>query len=132
MLLFQVGGEDSCFVAHRLKYEHGMNPLSDMEPLKYTDIGVNNFDVSVTLVLQQFGVRGWTNSSCVGRLCFRVWRCFSCVCSWPNIFSHSYGIEIWYQPYVLRRKWGGRYMLRPDFCRPASSSLLNDEAWLKG
>ena len=38
------GGKDSCFVAHQLKYQYGMNPLTvTWAPAKYTDIGRNNF-----------------------------------------------------------------------------------------
>ena len=38
------GGKDSGFVAHKLKYEFGMNPLLvTWSPLKYTDIGYQNF-----------------------------------------------------------------------------------------
>ncbi len=39
------GGKDSGFVAHKLKHEYGMNPLLvTWSPLKYTDIGIENFD----------------------------------------------------------------------------------------
>mgnify|MGYP001427712935 FL=1 len=39
------GGKDSGFVAHKLKYEYGMNPLLvTWAPLKYTDIGIENFN----------------------------------------------------------------------------------------
>ena len=38
------GGKDSGFVAHKLKYEYGMNPLLvTWSPLQYTDIGQKNF-----------------------------------------------------------------------------------------
>ena len=38
------GGKDSGFVAHKLKYEYGMNPLLvTWSPLQYTDIGLANF-----------------------------------------------------------------------------------------
>ena len=38
------GGKDSGFVAHKLKYEYGMNPLLvTWSPLQYTDIGIQNF-----------------------------------------------------------------------------------------
>jgi len=38
------GGKDSGFVAHKLKYEYGMNPLLvTWSPLQYTDIGIKNF-----------------------------------------------------------------------------------------
>jgi N-acetyl sugar amidotransferase len=38
------GGKDSAFVAHQLKYKYGMNPLTvTWAPLKYTDIGFQNF-----------------------------------------------------------------------------------------
>jgi N-acetyl sugar amidotransferase len=37
------GGKDSAVVAHRLKYEFGMNPLTvTWSPLKYTEIGYEN------------------------------------------------------------------------------------------
>ena len=39
------GGKDSGFVAHKLKYEFGMNPLLvTWSPLQYTDIGIDNFN----------------------------------------------------------------------------------------
>lgn len=39
------GGKDSGYVAHQLKYKYGMNPLLvTWSPLKYTDIGITNFD----------------------------------------------------------------------------------------
>ncbi|MDC0044728.1 N-acetyl sugar amidotransferase [Pelagibacteraceae bacterium] len=39
------GGKDSGYVAHKLKYEYGMNPLLvTWSPLKYTDIGIKNFN----------------------------------------------------------------------------------------
>tara|TARA_Y100001970_G_scaffold292492_1_gene433998 strand:- start:1883 stop:3085 length:1203 start_codon:yes stop_codon:yes gene_type:complete len=38
------GGKDSGFVAHKLKHEYNMNPLLvTWSPLKYTDIGLQNF-----------------------------------------------------------------------------------------
>ena len=38
------GGKDSAFVAHQLRYEYGMNPLTvTWSPLIYTDIGWKNF-----------------------------------------------------------------------------------------
>jgi len=38
------GGKDSGFVAHKLKYEYGMNPLLvTWSPLQYTDLGLQNF-----------------------------------------------------------------------------------------
>ena len=39
------GGKDSGYVAHQLKYKYGMNPLLiTWSPLKYTEIGIKNFD----------------------------------------------------------------------------------------
>ena len=39
------GGKDSSYVAHILRYKYGMNPLTvTWSPLKYTNIGKNNFD----------------------------------------------------------------------------------------
>jgi N-acetyl sugar amidotransferase len=38
------GGKDSGFVAHKLRYEYGMNPLTvTWSPLQYTGIGFQNF-----------------------------------------------------------------------------------------
>jgi N-acetyl sugar amidotransferase len=38
------GGKDSGFVSHQLKYKYGMHPLTvTWSPLKYTDIGFQNF-----------------------------------------------------------------------------------------
>lgn len=38
------GGKDSAYVAHQLKYKYGMHPLTvTWSPLKYTDIGFQNF-----------------------------------------------------------------------------------------
>ena len=38
------GGKDSGYVAHKLKYDYGMNPLLvTWSPLQYTDIGLENF-----------------------------------------------------------------------------------------
>jgi len=42
------GGKDSSFVAHKLKYEFGMNPLTvTWAPHIYTDIGWKNFQSSI-------------------------------------------------------------------------------------
>ena len=39
------GGKDGSYVAHKLKYEYGMNPLCvSFSPLKYTDIGRENLN----------------------------------------------------------------------------------------
>ena len=39
------GGKDSAYVAHKLKYEYGMNPvLVTWSPMQYTDIGLKNFN----------------------------------------------------------------------------------------
>ena len=44
MLLFRVGGKDSGYVVHQLKYKYGMNPITvTWAPLKYTDIGRENY-----------------------------------------------------------------------------------------
>ncbi|MDC1122013.1 N-acetyl sugar amidotransferase [Nitrospinaceae bacterium] len=37
------GGKDSCFVAHQLKHEYGMHPITvTWSPLWYTEIGIKN------------------------------------------------------------------------------------------
>jgi N-acetyl sugar amidotransferase len=42
------GGKDSAMVAHRLKHDHGMNPLcTTFAPFVYTDIGFQNFQAFV-------------------------------------------------------------------------------------
>ena len=66
------GGKDSALVAHKLRYEYGMNPLTvTWSPLKYTDIGWEN--------LQSHNASGFTNLLCtpngrfqrkLARLCF--------------------------------------------------------------
>lgn len=39
------GGKDSGFVAHKLKYQYGMNPLLvTWSPLQYTNVGIDNFN----------------------------------------------------------------------------------------
>ena len=38
------GGKDSCYAAHLLKYEYGMNPLTvTWPPIMYTNYGLKNF-----------------------------------------------------------------------------------------
>ena len=66
------GGKDSSYVAHQLRYKYGMNPLTvTWSPLKYTDIGRQNFESSINA--------GFTNLLCtpngrfqrkLARLCF--------------------------------------------------------------
>jgi N-acetyl sugar amidotransferase len=66
------GGKDSGYVAHQLKYKYGMNPLTvTWSPLKYTDIGKQNFQSLIDA--------GLTNLLCspngklqrkLARLCF--------------------------------------------------------------
>ena len=42
------GGKDSGYVAHKLKYEYGMNPLTvTWSPLEYTEIGRKNLQSSI-------------------------------------------------------------------------------------
>jgi N-acetyl sugar amidotransferase len=42
------GGKDSGYVAHQLKYEYGMNPLTvTWAPLSYTDIGRQNLQANI-------------------------------------------------------------------------------------
>jgi len=42
------GGKDSGFVAHQLRHEYGMNPLTaTWSPLKYTDIGKANLEAHI-------------------------------------------------------------------------------------
>ena len=51
------GGKDSAIVAHKLKHDYGMNPLTvTWAPLKYTDIGWEN--------LQAHNDSGFTNLLC--------------------------------------------------------------------
>jgi N-acetyl sugar amidotransferase len=61
------GGKDSAVVAHRLKYEFGMNPLTvTWSPLKYTAIGYENL-----MKFSQSGfpiIFGKPNGSVLGRL----------------------------------------------------------------
>lgn len=61
------GGKDSALVAHKLKYEFGMNPLTvTWSPLRYTDIGYENL-----IKFSQSGfpiIFGKPNGKVVGRL----------------------------------------------------------------
>ena len=42
-LCARIGGKDSFYVAHRLKYEYGMNPITmTFSPFIYTDWGFKN------------------------------------------------------------------------------------------
>ena len=42
------GGKDSCVIAHKLKYEYGMNPLTvTFAPFIYTDIGRRNIQSAI-------------------------------------------------------------------------------------
>lgn len=42
------GGKDGSYVAHKLKYKYGMNPLTiTWSPFVYTDIGRKNFDAFI-------------------------------------------------------------------------------------
>ena len=51
------GGKDSGYVAHQLKYEYGMNPLTvTWSPLSYTDIGRENLQSKID--------SGFTNLLC--------------------------------------------------------------------
>ena len=66
------GGKDSATVAHRLKYQHKMNPLCvKWAPFIYTDIGRQNFE---SFVQSGFDVLvGWPNGLLhrrLARLCF--------------------------------------------------------------
>ena len=54
------GGKDSATVAHKLKHDHGMNPLVvKWAPFRYTDVGFQNFNA---FVHSGFDVQvGWPN-----------------------------------------------------------------------
>lgn len=62
------GGKDSSYVAHQLKYEYGMHPLTvTWSPLSYTDIGWQNFQALNAAGLDN--IMGTPNGRTVRRLC---------------------------------------------------------------
>ena len=129
------GGKDSCYVAHQLKYEYGMNPLLvTWSPLKYTDIGIQNFDALCD--------SGFTAIRCtpdgqthrtLARLCFE---------EFGDAF-HVFVLGQVYFPIHMALKFGinlvfygengeVEYAGDSTFVDQPYRDLLNDEAWLKG
>ena len=129
------GGKDSCFVAHRLKTEHGMNPLLvTWSPLKYTDIGVTNFDA---LCDSGFTAIRCTPDGQIHRVLARL--CFE---EFGDAF-HVFVLGQIYFPIHMALKFGialvfygengeVEYAGDPIFADQPYRDLLNDEAWLKG
>ena len=129
------GGKDSCYVAHQLKHEYGMDPLLvTWSPLKYTDIGLQNFDA--------LSDSGFTAIRCtpdgqihrkLARLCFE---------EFGDAF-HVFVLGQVYFPIHMALKFGidlifygengeVEYAGDPTFVDQPYRDLLNDEAWLKG
>jgi len=129
------GGKDSVYVAHKLKYEFGMNPLLvTWSPLKYTEIGRANFE---SLCNSGFTAIGCTPDGEIHRTLARL--CFE---ELGDAF-HVFVLGQVYYPIHMALKFGidlifygengeVEYAGDPMFVDKPYRDLLNDEAWLKG
>ena len=88
------GGKDSGYVAHKLKYEYGMNPLLiTWSPLLYTNIGMQNYQSLVTQVLLQSNVVRMENLQKTARLSFEEFEMLFMFLYLGKCFIHTYGIK---------------------------------------
>jgi N-acetyl sugar amidotransferase len=122
-------------VAHQLKYKYGMNPLLvTWSPLKYTDIGIQNFDAlcDTGFTAIRCTPEGQTHRK-LARLCFE---------EFGDAF-HVFVLGQVYFPIHMALKFGVNlvfygengeveYAGDPTFADQPYRDLLNDEAWLKG
>ena len=87
------GGKDSCYVAHKLKHEYGMNPLLvTWSPLKYTEIGLQNFNALCDELYHRCTLTETIVS--LPALSRRVRGCVSCIRAWTSLLPHSYGSKV--------------------------------------
>jgi N-acetyl sugar amidotransferase len=129
------GGKDSAYVAHKLKYEYGMNPLLvTWSPLQYTEIGQQNFE---SLCDSGFTTIRCTPDGQVHRLLARL-----CLEELGDAF-HVFVLGQVYYPIHMALKFGinlifygengeVEYAGDPMFIDKPYRDLLNDESWLKG
>ena len=129
------GGKDSCYVAHQLKHEYGMNPLLvTWAPLRYTDIGQRNFD--------NLCDAGFTAIRCTpdGEMHKRLARlCFEELGDAFHVFVLG---QVYYPIHMALRFniplifYGENgevdYAGDPHLVDKPSRNLLDDEYWLKG
>ena len=129
------GGKDSCFVAHKLKFEHHMNPLLvTWSPLRYTEIGRQNFDA--------LSDSGFTAIRCTpaGDVHRRLARL--CLEEFGDAF-HVFVLGQVYYPIHMAIRFGinlvfygengeVEYAGDPAFADQPCRDLLHDENWLKG
>ena len=129
------GGKDSCYVAHQLKHEYGMNPLLvTWAPLRYTDIGQRNFD--------NLCDAGFTAIRCTpdGEMHRRLARlCFEELGDAFHVFVLG---QVYYPIHMALRFniplifYGENgevdYAGDPHLADKPSRNLLDDEYWLKG
>lgn len=129
------GGKDSCYVAHKLKHEYGMNPLLvTWSPLKYTEIGLQNFNALCD--------SGFTAIRCTpdGEIHRKLARL--CLEEFGDAF-HVFVLGQVYYPIHMALKFDVKlifygengeveYAGDPTFADQPYRDLLNDEAWLKG
>ena len=129
------GGKDSCYVAHKLKHEYGMNPLLvTWSPLKYTEIGLQNFNALCDA--------GFTAIRCTpdGEIHRKLARL--CLEEFGDAF-HVFVLGQVYYPIHMALKFDVNlifygengeveYAGDPTFVDQPYRDLLNDEAWLKG
>ena len=129
------GGKDSCYVAHQLKHEYGMNPLLvTWSPLQYTDIGQRNFD---NLCDAGFTAIRCTPDGKMHRLLARL--CFEELGDAFHVFVLG---QIYYPIHIALRFniplifYGENgevdYAGDPNLVDKPSRNLLDDEYWLKG
>lgn len=68
------GGKDSCYVAHQLKYQYGMHPLTvTWAPAMFTDIGWKNFQNMVKLFDNMMAHPNRRLHGKLARLGFELW-----------------------------------------------------------
>lgn len=68
------GGKDSCYVAHQLKYEYGMHPLSvTWAPAMFTNIGFKNYHTMCKMVDNIMAYPNRTIHGKLARLGFELW-----------------------------------------------------------
>ena len=129
------GGKDSGLVAHKLKYEYGMNPLLvTWSPLQYTDIGIQNFR---SLCESGFVNIKSTPNGIIHRRLARL--CFE---EFGDAF-HVFVLGQTYYPIHIACKFNIKlifygengeveYAGDPEAVDKPYMDYINDEAWIKG
>lgn len=129
------GGKDSGYVAHILKYKYNMNPLLvTWSPLKYTQIGIENFDNLNNSGFQniRYSHDGLLNSK-LSRLCLE---------EFGDAF-HTFVLGQIYFPIHIALKFNIKlifygengeleYAGDPESKDKPYKDFLEDEAWIKG